>query len=48
MKWHETETWDAGKLVENMVARDGIAPHYTGLRLPLTGLHLDPRLDIAA
>jgi hypothetical protein len=30
------------------VARDGIAWHYIGLRLPLTGLQLDPRLDLAA
>jgi hypothetical protein len=31
-----------------VVARDGFAQHYTGLRLPLTGLLLDPRLDLAA
>ena len=26
-----------------MVARDGFPWHYIGLRLPLTGLRLDPR-----
>ena|ERR1017187_1990455 len=31
-----------------VVARDGIEGHYTGVRLPLTGLRLDPRLDLAA
>jgi hypothetical protein len=27
-----------------MVARDGIAQHYTALIIPLTGIHLDPAL----
>jgi hypothetical protein len=31
-----------------MVARDGIAKHYTGLPLPVTGLYLNPRMDLAA
>jgi hypothetical protein len=29
---------------ENMVARDGIAQHYTALTIPLTGIYLDPAL----
>ncbi len=31
-----------------MVARDGIAQHYTRLGIPITDLKLDPRLEIAA
>jgi hypothetical protein len=36
------------EVLENMVARDGIQRHYIGLRLPLTGVRLDPKLDLAA
>jgi hypothetical protein len=32
----------------DVVARDGIQRHYIGLRLPLTGVRLDPRMDLAA
>jgi hypothetical protein len=31
-----------------MVARDGIAQHYTGFPLPVTGLYLNPRMELAA
>jgi len=32
------------QLIENMVARDGIARHYTfPVTLPLTGIQLDPK-----
>jgi hypothetical protein len=31
-----------------VVARDGFEQHYTALRLPVTGLWLNPRIDLAA
>jgi hypothetical protein len=33
----------AGSAVMLVVARDGIAQHYTALAIPLTGVYLDPR-----
>ena len=47
--WNQMELIeDAGWLsaVENMVARDGITQHYTIPPIPLTGIYLDPRLEI--
>jgi hypothetical protein len=32
--------------VVQMVARDGIAQHYNVLTIPLTGIYLDPKLEI--
>ena len=29
-----------------VVARDGIAQHYTALTIPLTGVYLDPKIDL--
>ena len=29
-----------------MVARDGIAQHYTALNITLNGIYLDPALDL--
>jgi hypothetical protein len=29
-----------------MVARDGIAQHYTSLTIPLAGIILDPKLEL--
>jgi hypothetical protein len=29
-----------------VVARDGIAQHYTALTIPLTGIYLDPALEL--
>jgi hypothetical protein len=29
-----------------VVARDGIEQHYTALTIPLTGLYLDPKIDL--
>jgi len=31
-----------------MVARDGFGEHYTALTIPLTGIRLDPRLELNA
>jgi hypothetical protein len=31
-----------------VVARDGIAQHYTALAIPLTGVYLDPKIDLRA
>jgi hypothetical protein len=31
-----------------MVARDGIAQHYTRLAVPTNGLQLNPKMDVAA
>jgi hypothetical protein len=31
-------------VIENMVARDGIEPHYKAWKLPAAGIVLDPRL----
>jgi hypothetical protein len=31
-----------------MVARDGIAQHYTNLRIPIVGLELLPNIEVAA
>jgi len=40
---------NSGKfLKDKLVARDGIAQHYTSLTIPITGVQLDPRLDMAA
>ena len=33
-------------LWDGVVARDGIAQHYTGLTIPLTGICLDPALEL--
>lgn len=35
-------------MTENMVARDGIAQHNKGLPLPVVGLFLNHRMDLAA
>ena len=35
-------------MIENMVARDGIERHYTFFEIPLTGVSLDPRLELEA
>jgi hypothetical protein len=37
---------DAAKLLKNVVARDGIAQHYTALTIPLNGIFLDPALGL--
>jgi hypothetical protein len=37
----------SSKLLDFLVARDGIERNYIGLQLPLTGLQLDRRLDLA-
>lgn len=34
------------QVLKNVVARDGIAQHYTALTIPLTGIHLDPALEL--
>jgi hypothetical protein len=34
-------------VIENMVARDGIAQHYTFPPIPLNGVLLDPRLELS-
>jgi hypothetical protein len=31
---------------ENVVARDGIAQHYTALTIPLSGIYLNPALEL--
>jgi hypothetical protein len=36
----------AGEDVMLVVARDGIAQHYTALTIPLTGICLDPALEL--
>jgi len=36
------------KFLNFLVARDGIAQHYTPLRLPVLGLKLNLRVDLAA
>jgi len=30
------------------VPEEGIAQHYTGFQLPVTGINLNPRMDLAA
>jgi len=36
--------YERGQVIENMVARDGIARHYTfPVTLPLIGIQLDPK-----
>ena len=30
----------------SMVARDGIAQHYSTLTIPLAGIYLDPKIDL--
>jgi len=32
--------------MKGVVARDGIEPHYTALTIPLTGIYLDPALEL--
>jgi hypothetical protein len=39
---------DPRRCVVQRVARDGMAKHYTGPRLPVSGLFLNPRMDLAA
>jgi hypothetical protein len=39
---------ESEKCRKQLVAGDGFPRHYTGLCLPLCGVRLDPRLDLAA
>src|SRR5436190_8568347 len=47
--WNVTERKEllqASLVFENVVARDGIAQHYTALTIPLAGIYLDPALGL--
>jgi hypothetical protein len=43
-KWNENRRSEGPWVIENMVARDGIEPHYKAWKLPAAGIVLDPRL----